>query len=150
MTPIGEANMIPQTTQLNFCKRFIYVRSTKISLFTSLFTVSKTQTMRKRNNLTTLSSFLLQLDSTCLNYSIVLKIKKPFTFFFFKKPFFIFVNVMIVYKFGSLNFSIHPKREKVVSYIQKNVIRFFGSNIFKSFQKDFKQKKFTTASFSDF
>ena len=30
------ANSIPQTTQLNFRKRFIYVRSTKISLFTSL------------------------------------------------------------------------------------------------------------------
>ena len=33
------ANSIPQTTQLNFRKRFIYVQSTKISLFTSLFMV---------------------------------------------------------------------------------------------------------------
>ena len=67
--------------------------------------------MRKLNNPTTIlfaGSFLPYLDSTCLHDSIVTKIKKPSTLsFFFKKPFFIFVTMMIVYRFGDLNFSIH-------------------------------------------
>ena len=54
--------------------------------------VSEIQTIRKLNKFTV----LLLLDSTCLNDSIVIKIKNPFTLsFFFKKPFFIFVSMMI-------------------------------------------------------
>ena len=42
--------------------------------------------------------FLSELDSTYLNDGIVTKLKKSFTFsFFFKKPFLIFVTMMIVY-----------------------------------------------------
>ena len=39
--------------------------------------------------------FLLYLYSTCLNDRIVIKIKKPFTFSFFSKRFFIFDSVQI-------------------------------------------------------
>ena len=72
----------------------------------TIVTVSKIQTMRKLSNPSTTSlpgSFLSYLDSTCLNDSIVIKIKEPFTPFFFKKPF-CFVTMMIVCKFGDLNF----------------------------------------------
>ena len=40
--------------------------------------------------------FLSELDSTYLNDGIVTKLKKTFTFFF-KKPFLIFVTMMIVH-----------------------------------------------------
>ena len=73
--------------------------------------VSKIQTMRKFNPTTALfvgPFFIPWLDLTCFNDSIVVKIKKPFTFSFFKKRFFIFVTMMILYKFGDLNFSIYP------------------------------------------
>ena len=56
--------------------------------------------MRKLNNptATSFAAFFLILDSTCLNDSILIKIKKPFTLsFFFNKPFFIFATMMIVY-----------------------------------------------------
>ena len=38
--PLGGANIVLQTTQLNFRKRFMYVRSTKISLFTSVSVIN--------------------------------------------------------------------------------------------------------------
>ena len=53
--------------------------------------VSKFQTMRKPNIATTtsLAGLFLTIDSTCLNDSIVIKIKKPATLsFFFKKLFY--------------------------------------------------------------
>ena len=69
--------------------------------------------MRKLNypSTTSFAGFFLivVIDSTCLNDSILIKIKKPFTVsFFFKKPSFLFVTMMIVNRFGDLNFSIYP------------------------------------------
>ena len=70
-------------------------------------------------------SFLPQLysTSTYLNYRIVIEIKKLFTLsFFFQRPFFIFVTMMIVYKFGDLNFSIHmPHLKSLVQLLVSNV-----------------------------
>ena len=60
--------------------------------------------MKKLNNPTTtlfagLFLTILTFHSACLNDGIVIKIKKPFTLsFLFKKPFFIFVTMMTVYK----------------------------------------------------
>ena len=67
-------------------------------------------------------SFLLQLDSTCLNDGIVIKIKKPFTLsFLFKKPFFIFVTDDSVQIWRSkLQYQLHLK-----SLVQLLICNFF-------------------------
>ena len=72
--------------------------------------VSKIHTMRKLSNPTTTSFAGLFLTIVRFNlFSIIIKIRKPFTLSsFFKKYFFIFVSMMIVYKFGNLNFTIYP------------------------------------------
>ena len=82
--------------------------------------LSEIQTMRKpiiQLQPSSQGSFLLLLDSTCLNDSILIKIEEPFDLsFYFKKPFFIFVTMMIVYKFGDLNFTTYPIQKALFSF----------------------------------
>ena len=77
--------------------------------------------MRKHNNLTT--TLFAGLFLTVVRFNLLksqhinketIKIKNKenketfYPFFFFKRPFFIFVTMMILYKFGNLNFIVHP------------------------------------------
>ena len=55
----------------------------------------------------------------------------PLPFLFSLRSPFIFVTMMIMYKFRNLNFSMHPRKEKVVSYILK-----INSNIYCRWRRD--------------
>ena len=75
------------------------------------FTVSTIQTMKKLNNPTTTSFaglFLIVVRFNLLEWWHSHKNKETFYPFFFLWEIFIFATVMIVHKFGDLNFSIHP------------------------------------------